>query len=275
MSNLMHYVLYPLQFPAILNSLLIATIVVVPMAILSCFVILKNQSFLGEVISHSSLPGIVLAYMVGIPLEIGAFFAAMVCTLSSGYLKEKSNFSEDILLNIVFSSMFALGIIMMLKFPSNIHFNHILLGDMLGIDESSIVITGLVSLMVISFLILKKKDLLLLIFDPMHARSVQIPTRLLHYSFLIIIAVIIVLSLKSTGIILPPAALVFPGSTAFLLSRHHTTMILISVIISIICTILGVYISFFINSSASPTIVMLMSFSFLITYLYSGRTQKS
>ncbi|MFV0255847.1 metal ABC transporter permease [Candidatus Liberibacter solanacearum] len=269
MENLIHYVLFPLSFTAILNGFLISLLVVIPMSILSCFIILKNQSFVGEAIAHSVLPGIVLAHIAGISLGIGAFIAAIVCTLCSGYLKEKINFKEDILLSIVFSSMFAIGIILMLKVQSAVHFNHILLGDMLGISRSDIIETAFFSFLSLSFLILKKNDLLLIIFDPMHARSMQIPIKLLHYMFLIVLSLVIVISLKSIGLILPPAVLVLPGATAFLLSKHHTIMILIAIMISIVSTILGIYISFFINSAAAPTIVMLMAIFFAISFLYS------
>ncbi|RPD36792.1 metal ABC transporter permease [Candidatus Liberibacter solanacearum] len=269
MENLIHYVLFPLTFTAILNGFLISLLVVIPMSILSCFIILKNQSFVGEAIAHSVLPGIVLAHIAGISLGIGAFIAAIVCTLCSGYLKEKIDFKEDILLSIVFSSMFAIGIILMLKVQSAVHFNHILLGDMLGISRLDIIETAFFSFLSLSFLILKKNDLLVIIFDPMHARSVQIPIKLLHYMFLIVLSLVIVISLKSIGLILPPAVLVLPGATAFLLSKHHTTMILIAIMISIVSTILGIYLSFFINSAAAPTIVMLMAIFFAISFLYS------
>ncbi|PWL04505.1 hypothetical protein DJ468_01735, partial [Candidatus Liberibacter asiaticus] len=131
---------------------------------------------------------------------------------------------EDLVLSIVFSGMFAIGIILILKVHSSLHFSHILLGDMLGISKSDIITTAFFAFISISFLILKKNDLLLMIFDPMHAHSMQIPIKLLHYNFLIVLSLIIVISLKSIGIILPPAVLVLPGATAFLLSKHHTTM---------------------------------------------------
>ncbi|MEG8099280.1 metal ABC transporter permease [Candidatus Liberibacter brunswickensis] len=268
MSDILYYTMLPLRFAAIQNSFIIATIVVIPMAILSCFLILKNQSFAGEAISHSVLPGIVLSHIVGIPLEIGAFIAGVICTLSAGYLKEKSFFKEDILLSIVFSTMFAIGIIIMLKVHSSLHFSHILLGDMLGVSKSDIIETAFFALISSLFLIIKKNDILLMIFDPIHARSIQIPVKLLHYTFLILLSLVIVISLKSIGLILPPAVLVIPGSTAFLLSKHHTTMILISIIISVICTILGIYCSFFINSAAAPTIVVLMASFFLMVSSY-------
>ncbi|MBY7649553.1 MAG: hypothetical protein C4617_03500 [Candidatus Liberibacter europaeus] len=275
MNNIIDYAVLPLQFPAIQNSFLIGMIVVIPMAILSCFVILKKQSFVGEAISHSVLPGIVVAHVIGLPLEIGAFIAGMICTLSAGYLKEKSHFQEDILLSLVFSGMFAIGTILMLKVKSSIHFNHILLGDMFGISKSDIIITGIFSLISISFLLLKRNDLLLIIFDPLHARSIQIPVKLLHYIFLVILSLVIVISLKSIGIILPPAVLVLPGATAFLLSKRHTTMILVSVVISVLCTFLGIYISFFINSASAPTIVMLMVICFVFSYFYSISKKKT
>ncbi|AHA28232.1 Manganese ABC transporter, inner membrane permease protein SitD [Candidatus Liberibacter americanus str. Sao Paulo] len=256
------------------TSFLIAIIIVIPMSILSCFVILKKQSFVGEAISHSVLPGIIIAHIIGLPLEIGAFIAGMICTLFTGYLKEKSNFQEDILLSIVFSGMFAIGMIIMLKVQSSIHFNHILFGDMIGISKSRIIITVIFSLISVTFLILKRKDLLIMIFDPEYAHTMHIPIKLLHYIFLVILSLVIVISLKAIGIILPPAVLVLPGATAFLISQHHTTMILISVITSILCTLIGIYISFLLNSACAPTIVMLMSICFLISHLYSLNKNK-
>ncbi|MBA5724200.1 metal ABC transporter permease [Candidatus Liberibacter sp.] len=275
MKSFIDYALFPMTIPTIQNIFSIAIIVVIPMAILSCFIVLRNQSFVGEAISHSVLPGIVIAYMTGIPIMIGAFIAGMTCTLSAGYLKKRSPFREDIILSIVFSGMFALGVILALKVKSEIHFNHVLLGDMLGVSRSNIIISGIVSLFSVAFLLFKKNDLLLQTFDPKYAHSIQISVKFLHYGFLTVLALVIVVSLQSIGIVLPSAVLVLPGATALLISKNHTTMIVIAVAMSIICSIIGIYLSFFINSSPAPTIVLLMAACFSMIYFYSIKKGKN
>ncbi|AGA65009.1 Manganese ABC transporter, inner membrane permease protein SitD [Liberibacter crescens BT-1] len=270
MSNLLDHYLLPLKLPFMQNSLLIALTIAIPMAMLSCLLILKRWSLIGDGISHSILPGVVLAYIIRIPLEIGAFAAGMFCSLSVGYLKNKSSIKDDTLLGIVFSGMFALGVMMMVKVESDVHLEHILFGDMLGISSSDLLNTALIALITFVFLILKGADLMLCAFDPQHARAICLPLKFLHYGLLISISLVVVGALKSTGLILSIALLILPGSIAYLIARTYKSMIIISIAVAVICCFIGVYFSFFINSAPAPTIVLTMTTTFITAAIYSN-----
>ena len=127
---------------------------------------------MGDAISHSVLPGVVLAYILGIPLAIGAFAAGMVCAMATGFISENSRLKEDTVMGIVFSSMFAVGLVMMTKIESNVHLDHILFGDVLGISWRDVIESGIITLIVVAFILIKGKDLLVFVFDRQHAKVI-------------------------------------------------------------------------------------------------------
>ena len=172
--------LLPFQFPFMQMAFIIAVMVAVPAAILSCYMVLKGWSLMGDAISHAVLPGVVLAYMAGIPLAIGAFAAGMTCAVATGYLKEHSRVKEDTVMGVVFSGMFGLGLVLYTKIQTDVHLDHILFGDMLGIGWSDVVETGIIALIVTAIALVRGRDLLLFIFDPQQAGAIGLPTRLVH-----------------------------------------------------------------------------------------------
>ena len=261
--------LLPFQFPFMQMAFIIAVMVAVPAAILSCYMVLKGWSLMGDAISHAVLPGVVLAYMAGIPLAIGAFAAGMTCAVATGYLKEHSRVKEDTVMGVVFSGMFGLGLVLYTKIQTDVHLDHILFGDMLGIGWSDVVETGIIALIVTAIALVRGRDLLLFIFDPQQAGAIGLPTRLLHYGLLTILSLTIVAALKAVGNILAIALLVAPGAVAFLLTKRFEHMVIAAVAVAVISSLLGVYLSFFIDSAPAPTIVLLMTISFILAYLFS------
>ena len=261
--------LLPFQFPFMQMAFIIAVMVAVPAAILSCYMVLKGWSLMGDAISHAVLPGVVLAYMAGIPLAIGAFAAGMTCAVATGYLKEHSRVKEDTVMGVVFSGMFGLGLVLYTKIQTDVHLDHILFGDMLGIGWSDVVETGIIALIVTAIALVRGRDLLLFIFDPQQAGAIGLPTRLLHYGLLTILSLTIVAALKAVGIILAIALLVAPGAVAFLLTKRFEHMVIAAIAVAVISSLLGVYLSFFIDSAPAPTIVLLMTISFILAYLFS------
>src|SRR5688572_2427024 len=211
--------LLPFQFPFMQQAFVIAVLVAVPMALLSSFLVLKGWSLMGDAISHAVLPGIVLAYIAGLPLAAGAFGAGMVCALATGFLKENSRIKEDTVMGIVFSGMFGLGIVLYRKIETDIHLDHILFGDMLGVFWPDIVESGVIAAVVATAVLLKGRDLLLHAFDPQHGQAIGLPVRVLHHGLLAMLSLTIVGALKAVGIILAIAMLVAPGAIAFLWSR--------------------------------------------------------
>ena len=267
MSETVELVILPFQLPFMLYAFAITLAIAVPMALLSCILVLKGWSLMGDAVSHAVLPGVVIAYILAIPLSIGAFVAGMFCAIATGYLKENSRIKEDTVLGIVFSGMFGLGVVLYVKVQSDVHLDHILFGDMLGISAADLIETALIGLAATAFLVVKRKDLLVHAFDPQHARAIGLPVRLLHYGLLAVLSLAVVGALKAVGIILSVALLVAPGSIAYLLTRTFRSMQIVAVIIAAVTSILGIYLSFFIDSAPAPTIVLLMSALFIAAFI--------
>ena len=262
--------LQPFQFAFMQKALAVSLMVAVPMALLSCFLVLKGWALMGDAISHSVLPGVVIAYIIGIPLAIGAFAAGMFCAIATGYLKENSRIKEDTVMGIVFSGMFGLGIVLYRKIDTDVHLDHILFGDMLGISANDLFLSATIAAVTILAVAIRRRDLLLNVFDPQHAKAIGLPTRLLHYGLLALISLTIVGALKAVGIILAIAMLVAPGAIAYLLTDRFDAMLAWSVAIAAVSSLLGVYASFFIDSAPAPTIVLLMTIIFIAVFIYQS-----
>jgi manganese/iron transport system permease protein len=261
------YALWPFQFPFMTSAMVIAVMVAIPTALLSCFLVLKGWSLMGDAISHAVLPGVVLAYIVGIPLGIGAFAAGMTCALSVGYLKENSRIKEDTVMGVVFAGLFGLGIVLYTSIQTDVHLDHILFGDILGVSQGDLIQTGLIALFVTAIVLAKWRDLLLFTFDPQQAGAIGLPVRWLHYGLLALLSLTIVAALTAVGIVLVIALLVAPGAIAFLISKRFAPMMLIAVTVSVLSSLVGIYLSFFIDSAPAPTIVLLMSATFIVAFL--------
>ncbi|MDH4986667.1 metal ABC transporter permease [Aminobacter anthyllidis] len=261
----------PFAFPFMQQAFVIALLVAVPMALLSCFLVLKGWSLMGDAISHAVLPGVVLAYIAGLPLAVGAFAAGMTCALATGYLKQNSRIKEDTVMGIVFSGMFGLGIVLYTKIQTDVHLDHILFGDMLGVSWSDVGQTAVIALIATGAIGLFRRDLLLHAFDPQHAQAIGLPVKLLHYGLLTILSLTIVGALKAVGIIIAIAMLIAPGAIAYLLTDRFERMLMVAVLVAVLCSFLGVYLSFFIDSAPAPTIVLLMSLAFVAAFFVSKR----
>jgi manganese/iron transport system permease protein len=211
----------------------------------------------------------VLAYIAGIPLAIGAFAAGMFCALATGYLKENSRIKEDTVMGVVFSGMFGLGIVLYTKIQTEVHLDHILFGDMLGVSWSDVAGTGVIAAVCVAAIMIFRRDLLLHAFDAQHAQAIGLPVRLLHYGLLSLLSLTIVGALKAVGIILAIALLISPGAIAFLLTTRFERMLAVSVMIAVATSLAGVYLSFFLDSAPAPTIVLLLSAAFVAAFLYS------
>ncbi|MBD8686385.1 metal ABC transporter permease [Rhizobium sp. CFBP 13717] len=263
----MQLAILPFQLPFMQYAFIITLMIAVPMAMLSCLLVLKGWSLMGDAVSHAVLPGVVIAYIIGIPFSIGAFIAGMICALGTGFLKENSRIKEDTVLGIVFSGMFGLGLVLYVKVQSDVHLDHILFGDMLGVAMGDIIETGLIAAAATLFLVLLRKDLLVHAFDAQHAKAIGLPVRLLHYGLLAVLSLTVVGALQAIGIILSVAMLVAPGAIAFLLARRFSSMILVAISVAVTASIIGIWSSFLIDSAPAPTIVLIMSAMFILAFL--------
>lgn len=253
----------PFQYEFMQNAFLIALIVSIPSALLSCFLVMKGWALMGDAISHAVLPGIVFAYIIGAPLILGAFIAGIGCSLATGYLSNNCRVKQDSVMGIVFSGMFGLGIVLYVSVETNAHLDHILFGNILGVEQHELWTTGIISFGVSIVLILKWKDWLLHSFDPVQARTSGLNVNLLHFGMLTALSLTIIAILSAAGLILAIGLVIAPGATAFLLVRKFSMMLCLSTVICIFSMMFGTYISFFLDSAPAPTIVLVMTIIFL------------
>lgn len=269
MSAIYQWFTEPFAYPFMQNALITALLVSVICAMLSCYLVLKGWSLMGDAISHAVLPGIVVAFWLGLPLSIGAFVAGLTCSVGVGYLKENSRIKEDTAMGIVFSGMFALGIVLFTKIETDQHLTHILFGNLLGVSNAEMLQTLVISAVVFFVIFLRRKDFLLYCFDATQAKIVGLSPRLLHYSLLILLALTIVSAMQVVGVILVVAMLISPGITAFILSKRFHHMIAIALVTSISTSLFGTIISYHIDGATGPCIILLQAAMFLTALVYS------
>ena len=263
--------LQPFQFAFMNNAFMIMAIIAVPMALLSCYLVLKGWSLMGDAVSHAVLPGVVLAYILNIPLIIGAFCAGMFCALATGFLQENSRVKQDTVMGIVFSGMFGAGIVMYTKISTDVHLDHILFGNMLGVGVQDLWTAGLISVVVTGMILAKRRDLMLHAFDPIQAQAVGLPVRALHYGLLAMMSATIVATLTAVGIILSIGLLIAPGAIAFLVTKRFDRMLMVAVAVTLVSGIAGVYLSFFIDSAPAPTVILILTAVFIGAFVTTTR----
>ncbi len=263
----MELALLPFQFGFMQNAFLISAIVSVPTALLSCFLVMRGWALMGDAVSHAVLPGIVLAYILGLPLILGAFAAGMLCAVLTGYLASNSRVKQDTVMGVVFSGMFGVGIVLYVSVETNAHLDHILFGNMLGVERHELWTAGLISASVALALVLKWKDLLLHCFDPAQAQASGLRVNWLHYGLLAALSLTVVATLNAVGLILAIGLLIAPGATAFLLVRRFSTMLWLSVVICMASMLLGTYASFFLDSAPAPTIILILTAAFMVAFV--------
>ncbi|HEY9647995.1 MAG TPA: metal ABC transporter permease [Chroococcidiopsis sp.] len=267
----MERLLEPLQYAFMQRSLIIAILVGLICAVVGSYLMVQRLALLGDAISHSVLPGLAIAFMIGANIFVGAFIAGVLSTMAIALIKERSPIKEDAAMGIVFSSCFALGItlITLIQRDNKIDLNHFLFGNILGVTLGEVWQTALISALVILVVILLYKELLFYTFDPLGAQAAGLPTHLLSFGLMVLIALTIVASMKAVGVILVLSLLITPGATAYLLvSRLHQVMI-VGAGIGIIASISGMYLSYFYNLPSGPAIVLVATGFFILAFLFS------
>jgi manganese/iron transport system permease protein len=271
-SALWSFFVEPFAYDFMQRAVLVAVLVGAVSAALSCFLVLKGWSLMGDAISHAVLPGIVLAFLLGLPLALGAFAAGLFSALATGYLKEHSRVKEDTVLGIVFSGMFAVGLVMFVKVETEQHLTHILFGNMLGVTAADVLETAIVAGITLLVVLLKRRDFVLYAFDPQQARVMGLNVRLLHYGLLVLLSLTVVASLQAVGIILVVAMLIAPGATGFLVTRTFGRMLAVAMAVAIGSSLLGTFVSFHIDAATGPCIVLIQTAVFLLALFFAPRT---
>jgi manganese/iron transport system permease protein len=271
MTGLLDLVTEPLGFAFMQRALVAAILIGAVCAVLSCYLVLKGWSLMGDAISHAVLPGIVIAHVVGLPLGVGAFAAGLASALATGYLKENSRVKEDTVLGIVFSGMFGFGLVLFTRIDTDQHLNHILFGNILGVSPAELAEIAIIGGGTLLLVLARRRDFLLLIFDPQHAKAIGLPVRALHYAFLVALSLTIVAALKAVGIILVVAMLVGPGATGFLLTDRFERMLAIAAAVSVGSAVIGTLASFHLDAATGPAIVLTQAAVFLAAFVLAPR----
>jgi len=267
----MELLLAPLELVFMQRALAIGVVVAVVCAVLSCFMTLKGWALMGDAVSHAVLPGVVIAYALGLPFALGAFVFGVGSVGVIGVIKQHTRVKEDTVIGLVFTGFFALGLVLISKIRSSVDLTHILFGNLLGITDADLVQTVVISLVCLVLLLVLRRDLLLFCFDPSHARSIGLNTGALHYLLLTLVSLTAVAGLQTVGIILVVAMLVTPGATAYLLTDRFDRMTVLAVLSAVSATVLGIYASYWLDASTAGCIVVVQTLQFLLVMVLAPR----
>lgn len=261
----------PLQYGFMQRSLVIAIIVGLLCAIVGSYLMVQRLALLGDAISHSVLPGLAIAFMIGANIFLGAFIAGVMSTLAIAWIRTRSPIKEDAAMGIVFSAFFALGItlITVIQKDNKIDLNHFLFGNILGVTVNEVRDTAIIAITVLLVVFALYKELLFYTFDPSGAQAAGLPVNQLNFGLMLLIALTIVASMKSVGVILVLSLLITPGATAYLLVKRLHEVMILGAAIGIISSISGMYLSYFFNLPSGPAIVLVVSGLFLLALLFS------
>ncbi len=270
-DNCIHFFADPFQYPFMARAMIVGMLVGGVCSTLSCFMILKGWSLLGDAISHAVLPGIAIAYLLGFPILIGAFASGLLCVLGIGYVKQQTRVKEDAVIGILFTGFFAVGLIFVSKMETDVHLTHILFGSLLGISRPEMIQLALIAGGSLLVLLLKQRDLRLFCFDASYARSIGLNVAVLHLLLLSLLSLTIVVSIKTVGIILVIAMLITPGATGYLLTDRFSRMMIYSAATALLSTLFGIYASYYFDTSTSGAIVLCQAFLFALAFLFSPK----
>lgn len=263
----------PLQFAFMQRSLAVAIMVGVICSVVGSYLMVQRLALLGDAISHSVLPGLAIAFLLGVNIFIGAFIAGVISTVIIGWIHTRSPIKEDAAMGIVFSAFFALGITLItsIQRDNKIDLNHFLFGNILGVTGSDVRDTAIIAALVLLAVVLLYKELLFYSFDPLGAQANGLPTGLLNAGLMVLIALTVVASMKVVGVILVLSLLIAPGATAYLLVPRLHQVMLLGAAIGVFSSVSGMYLSYYVNLPSGPAIVMVVSTLFALAFLLSPR----
>jgi manganese transport system permease protein len=269
--DVINWLAAPLQYEFMVKAIGVSALVGMVCAALSCYMTLKGWSLMGDAVSHAVLPGVAVAYLLNIPLAIGAFVFGVGSVIAIGFIKSQTRIKEDTVIGLVFTGFFALGLVLISKVRSSIDLTHILFGNVLGIADADIIQTVIISIFTLVTLAIFRKDLMLFCFDSSHARSIGLNITFLYYVLLSLLSLTAVAALQTVGIILVVAMLVTPGATAYLLTDRFDIMMLIAMASGIFSSVMGTYISYYIDGSTGGCIVVVQTLLFIIAMIFAPK----
>lgn len=269
--NVVDLLVEPLQYEFMVRALATTVIAAIVCALLSCWLVLIGWSLMGDAVSHAVLPGVVIAYVVGAPFALGALVLGFVAVALIGLIRDTSRVKEDAAIGIVFTTLFALGLVLISVTPSQTDLNHIIFGNILGVSAGDLAQIAVLAAVAFAVLITKRRDLTLWAFDPTHAFAVGISPRLLSSLLLGMLALTAVVALQVVGVVLVVAMLIIPGATAQLLTDRFGVMLVVAPVLSAASSVLGIYLSYWIDAASGGLVVVVQGVVFALAYLFAPR----
>jgi len=261
----------PLQYSFMQRSLVAAILVGIICATVGTYLMVQRLALLGEAVSHSVLPGLAIAFILGIDIFVGAFIAGVISAVMIAWVRTRSPIKEDAAMGIIYSAFFSLGItlISIVQKNNKVDLLHFLFGNILGVTTRDVVNTAVITVIVLTVIVLLYKELLFYTFDPEGAQAAGLPINLLDFGLIILMSLTIVASLTTVGLALVVAMLITPGATAYLLVKRLQQMMIFGSIIGVISSISGMYLSYYFNIPSGPAIVMVAFSFFMLAFLFS------
>jgi len=269
---MLSFFLTPLTFGFMQRGLLAALMVGVLCAVIGCYVVLRSLAFLGDAMAHAVLPGVAVAYLLGVNLTLGALLASVLVALGIGFFSRGGALREDTAIGILFTAALALGIALISTIRTYaVDLSHILFGNILGISSSDLILTALLGVGILGVMALAYKPFLVVSFDPVLAATLRLPVEFFRYLMLVILALTITVSIQSVGVALVAALLVTPAATAYLLTRRLPAMMLVSAILGAASSSMGLFASYYLNVASGAAIVLTATLFFVLAYLFAPR----
>lgn len=263
--------LEPLAYDYMVKAIILSACVGGVCAFLSAYLMLKGWSLIGDALSHAVVPGVAIAYALGLPYAIGAFFSGILAALAILWIKSITKLREDAIIGFIFTSFFALGLFIISLNPTSVNVQEIIFGNILGIADEDVWQVGIVMLISFIFLLIYHKDLLLVFFDEVHAKSIGLSPRLYQVLFFSLLSACVVAALQTVGAILVIAMVITPGATAYQLTDKFRSLLWISGFLGVTTSGLGAYISYYLDGATGGVIVTLQTLLFILAFLFSPK----
>ncbi|OCL19446.1 metal ABC transporter permease [Gilliamella sp. wkB171] len=267
----MEFLLEPFNYSFMFKAIWVSSIVGAACAFLSAFLMLKGWSLMGDALSHSVVPGVAGAYALGLPYSVGAFFTGLLAALAIIMVRTITRLKEDAIIGFIFSTFFAVGLLIISLNPTSVNVQTIIFGNILGIDDSDMWQVQIIILVSFILLLFFWKDLLVVFFDETHARSIGLNPLPLKILFFTILSACTVAALQTVGAILVIAMVVTPGATAYLLTNRFSRLLIISVVIGASTSAIGAWVSYFLNGETGGVIVTLQTLVFITAFLFAPK----
>ncbi len=266
---MVEWLLEPLTYSFIVRGLIAGILAGTACAILSAFIVWRGMAFLGDAMAHVILPGIVIAFINGISLFIGALLAGILAALGIGLLSRGGRIKEDTAIGVMFSGFFALGVLLLSKVTSYQDLTHILFGDILGVASGDLIAMLVIMFVVLAAVVIFYKELLVTSFDPAHSVAIGLSPELIRYGLLLLIALTVVAAIQTVGVVLVLALLVTPAAAASLLTRRLPGIMALGALFAIISAVVGFYASYYANVASGAAIVLTLTAIFLLAFIFS------